>query len=1052
MYMGKYIKPADSLIGWWRTPSFSQGATTAAAIGFFLWAQLWPCIADAKELVAKIRQAHAAQDANRDPLNDALKSAKSTLDSLDASLSGKAKSHRSTSLSDHRVALKALRNQLVDADKEVMASFTRDLDHINKYKLGEVIKQRHEDAVARYQANHKQMLTRLDAIGVAEDQSTLVREVRAAKDWLDGQQRIQKKYEKADPGNMPFRVTEDKARLPRTTAADLRAIFKAGKSQSRERGRPTNERKRAATAHELATLEGGTTLAEYRALQPLGTLGGSAGLIAFSALMPPGPEYLDTTQNEDVLVTPDIQALADQLGPSPVAIFNWVHDHVDFVPSYGVIQGADFTLQSRRGNSFDISSLLVALLRAEHIPARYVYGSIVVPADKGMNWLGGFTSPDAAQTLMGQGGVPNVGITKAGKTVAFQMEHVWVEAFVDYYPSRGAKNVSPDTWIPMDASFKQFAYQSGIDLQAHVPFDTQSFLNQATQGAAIDAQNGVFQNISQANVESAFSTYQTQIQDYISQSAPNATVKDLLGSKTVVPVGQTSLASSLPYQVTVHGAPVAALPASLHAKFRYRLYADDVARSQEDYLASVEENTVHIAGKKVSLVFVPATDADAQTIKSYLPQPHADGSPIDPSEFPQTVPAYQIQVAAKLKIDNEVVASVGSFSLAAPLLGEGGFTSMDLADWDLSTDLVTAGEASVLGVSLQGISTSQMTKLAAALQVTNDKLQNNDAATLTEDRLVQDSLTSIIWGYFSAVEAFGRVTQQKGNVVDWPGLSYGFLHELVVPINAYGVTTRARFPGLLMDIGHQRRLTFAKDNDTIRWRSYNRVRGQHASLMEAEFPQQALSTDTSRAAGFSAVSGLAIAAAAGQKIFVITPDNQSQLANVHQSDQVMEDIRNALNAGKEVTVHESPISVAGFSGAGYILTDITTGAGAYLIEGGGRGSLVGQNDSVTEWTGIAGDVFEATYKEEVFQQLSRRCVLYGLITKSILIATACPDPDQATDVIKEYVAMTVAALFLSFIFGMFLGPLGVFILSVLLNVLADKLVDRSLARRGCKTI
>ena len=36
-----------------------------------------------------------------------------------------------------------------------------------------------------------------------------------------------------------------------------------------------------------------------------------------------------------------------------------------------------------------------------------VYGTIQIPADQAMNWVGGVTKPEAAQQLMGQGGIPN---------------------------------------------------------------------------------------------------------------------------------------------------------------------------------------------------------------------------------------------------------------------------------------------------------------------------------------------------------------------------------------------------------------------------------------------------------------------------------------------------------------------------------------------------------------------------------------------------------------------------------------------------------------------
>lgn len=48
-------------------------------------------------------------------------------------------------------------------------------------------------------------------------------------------------------------------------------------------------------------------------------------------------------------------------------------------------------------------------------------------------------------------------------------------------------------------------------------------------------------------------------------------------------------------------------------------------------------------------------------------------------------------------------------------------------------------------------------------------------------------------------------------------------------------------------------------------------------------------------------------------------------------------IQNALDAGYEVTVHERPITQSGWTGAGFISIDPSTGAGVYTIEGGANG-------------------------------------------------------------------------------------------------------------------
>ena len=95
--------------------------------------------------------------------------------------------------------------------------------------------------------------------------------------------------------------------------------------------------------------------------------------------------------------------------------------------------------------------------------------------------------------------------------------------------------------------------------------------------------------------------------------------------------------------------------------------------------------------------------------------------------------------------------------------------------------------------------------------------------------------------------------------------------------------------------------------------------------------------------GISAVKAIGLAAAQGQKIYTITQkvynDNPNIVAtalSAHSYD-TQNRIQNALNVGYEVTIHESPITQSGWSGAGFTSIDPNTGAGAYTIEGGATG-------------------------------------------------------------------------------------------------------------------
>jgi hypothetical protein len=175
----------------------------------------------------------------------------------------------------------------------------------------------------------------------------------------------------------------------------------------------------------------------------------------------------------------------------------------------------------------------------------------------------------------------------------------------------------------------------------------------------------------------------------------------------------------------------------------------------------------------------------------------------------------------------------------------------------------------------------------------------------------------------------------------------------------WGVVTKVTFPGVNMDIGHVRNPSWSKSNDESQWANYNRLRGQYMSALEAAVPERffsdpaqcnpATSTTTNPALpncpqGISAVKALQIAAQAGQRIYTITPEvfqNNPNIVsgqlNQHSAD-TQDRVQNYLQAGYEVSIHQSPITQDGWSGAGFIVIDQATGAGAYLIEGGSNGA------------------------------------------------------------------------------------------------------------------
>ena len=656
------------------------------------------------------------------------------------------------------------------------------------------------------------------------------------------------------------------------------------------------------------------------------------------------------------------------------------------------VQGAQDTLDKRRGNAVDTASLLIAMLRSANIPARYVYGTVEMPIAQAMNWVGGAKTGDAAQQILAQGGVPNVQLTSGGKVVALRIEHVWVEALIQYNPGRGAKHIQgssvPDAWVPMDASFKQYTFAQGMNLQTAVPLDAQALLTAAQQGATVNEQEGWVQNLNQAAVQSQLNAYQNQLKNYInSQNGGNSTVGDVLGQRTAQIDPLPYFAGTLPYTLKARSQQFSEVPDSLRAKFRYVIYPDQRSAAWGDgEILSYQAPTASLAGKKLTLSWVAANAATQAAIEALIPTP-PPGQELDPSQLPKSL-SSSIALKPEIRLDGQTVASGSAMSAGSEPIGAGAFTRYGSQQWDETQDQLIVGQQSALGLSIQGISQKQLQTLETRMKQTKAKLEQAQAAPqdqraailqgMTGENFTGDMLTATVWGYFVGVESNGNIAGTQAQTFDMPALSYGLFHAQVRPNKLYGiVTTGITFQGLNMDIGHMRYIRWVKDDNPSsvinnkpeltangkpaaqnRWIVYNKMRGQNTSAMEHAAPEQfwvdksACSyTDSTGQVqnptlapcvqAISAVKAIAIAQSEGQKIYTITPQNAATvLPRLPVGGDVGTEIRNAVQAGKEVMVHEKSISSNGWTGYGYIIVDPDTGAGSYLIEGAGNGAVI----------------------------------------------------------------------------------------------------------------
>lgn len=763
-----------------------------------------------------------------------------------------------------------------------------------------------------------------------------------------------------DLDNLPWQVEQGQARAPLTDAPALEQLLKGADSQ------------KSARVNSVST-------PAADAQKPVAKSAGPA----------------DLAQTLDAPHTDAIKALAAQLGNNPHKIYQWVHDNIYFFPSYGSVQGAQDTLDKRSGNAFDQASLLIALLRSSGIPARYVYGTVDIPAEQVMNWVGGVRSADAAQQVLGQGGIPNSGLTVGGQTKLIRMEHVWVEAYLEYQPHRGAKHSAgksqSDTWVPMDAGFKQYSFTEGVDFEKNVPFDSEAFAAAALQGATVNDQEGWVQNINGQALQDYLDSYRHDLNLHITNMEDgNASVMDVLGVRAPKIDPLPYLSGTLPYVVKATAQRFFEVPDKFRHKFRYEIFESDYVRRMDGSpLLSFQFPTVQLAGKKLTLSWVAVDEANQRAIESSL-FGRNQGVDATLQDIPRTMPA-SIHLKPQIRLDGEVKSEGGAMRAGAEPVGAGAFTRYgNVAQWDETTDQLVSGQQTAIGLSIQGVSSQQLAELKSRVASTQAVIEQAKNVTadmrpevlrgLSAEHITGDFLTAAVWRYFASHESSAVIAKARMGIVDYPGLSYGLIHAVAHPNKIYGVvTTGVTFKGVNFDIGHMRSIRWSKSNAREDWINYNTMQGQKASALEHSVLED-FWTDRSQCRyvdirgqinnpmlavcgdAVSAVKALSVAAREGQKIYNLNSQNAARaFSSLSLGGAVGEEVRAALSAGKQVTIHERAVQVNGWSGYGYIVLDPDTGAGAYLIEGKGNGgdylNLFGVALSVV---GIAGLLMSAS--------------------------------------------------------------------------------------------
>ena len=590
------------------TRTFMRSTATTVLITFLMLV-LEPAVAAAQATPAQPATPAAAATSDDQRFSQTLQKIEEKLQRIQEKIA------RQQDHANERGELKQLQQALKQLDTIERQSFTKIEQHIKSHNLPAEILDRHQAMLDNYQAEYDALTAEIDAISAANNDADRLTRVQTTLEHLKAKPN-KKKQQPFDPNQLPNQSLQ---------------------ANPKNKAKETPEQFTQASYFD----------SPYPQLAALGDF-------TFDKLTGANnPAYL--AESDEVKLTQAIKDKAAALNHDPVKIYHWVRNNIIWLPSWGGIQSADLTLSAQRGNAMDIASLTIALLRASKIPARYVHGTIDVPADAFMNWTGGFTSIQAAAEYASSGGIPVTTIVSGGKITKVRIEHVWVEAAIDFHPSRGAKNKAADSWASLDASYKQYQHKKGLDAVAISGIDPEQLAQSFVASGTVNETEGWATGFNAQLLKDAQAQAQQKLQTYIQTQMQNPTVGDVIGGAKTIVQEFPMLPSALPNPIVATGARYDKLPVSLQQHIRYS-FDKDIEGNMVDPIGFA---FAKVNNQKITLSFKPATEADEQTLKSLLPT----GEITDLSQLPKSIPSYLIRVIPELKLNGQTVKSGNAMKL-----------------------------------------------------------------------------------------------------------------------------------------------------------------------------------------------------------------------------------------------------------------------------------------------------------------------------------------------------------------------------------------------------
>lgn len=668
------------------------------------------------------------------------------------------------------------------------------------------------------------------------------------------------------------------------------------------------------------------------------------GLQARAAITPgqTPPGAADLSPTVDAQITPEIQALAAQNNFDPATLFAFVRNTIEFEPYFGSLKGSPGTLLEKAGNDIDQASLLIALLRASNVPARYVAGAVEVPIVKAMNWVGVETAPAAVEVFARNGFPFEVRASADGTITHLAFFHVWAEAFIAQGPGGGA--AGRRQWVQLDPGFKQHDFTTGIDLTSAVGFDATAFFQGLTSGATLDQSRSFFTSLNEAFVGAEV----TREADNLVAAAetafgPSPTTDQVIGARTIRAISRqelNTLAQSFPFKTFTPQLEFPALPDT----FRHQL---NLAMFGFSKLFALAE----LAGRRVTVTYVAATPHDQALID-------ARGGILN------VFPAFIVNLIPQLRVEGQLVAEGQGVPLGSSQVLRSAFRRPLETGFDVNDKIVTTGATDAITLNLQRVS---LPIVQARMERFRQLLISLGPTPPRTEPVVGESLHLSGLAYWAETDNLSDIAARPSKVVFTREPSEAVLVQGLRVLFLFGVPFIVQEGSVNVDVKRNIISPTSSVGDPRAEVAWMIGSGTIGSAAEHGVFEQLYQTPS-----VSTIRILSLANSRGVPIFTIDRANvDTILPQLDTFDIVKQNIRQFVDAGFMAIVPQRNVRFNSWLGMGWIVVDVSTGSAGYFI----AGSLTTGTETTRPVDGLAGGETSQPTDTERFE----RCLASGQV-------------------------------------------------------------------------